>query len=108
MFTWGSYKITDLSPASFLPPLLRVLESKHSAVANEVLLSVTRLVKKYGKGLTYSWAVIFEIFSKMAKLPGFSNEKYALQKNLTELLGYILGKEKKLSIFESEFWLQNF
>jgi len=48
MSLWGSHKIVQLkvSAAAVLPSLLNVLASDQSIVAYEVLLSISRLVKK--------------------------------------------------------------
>ena len=65
MSAWGSQRIESLrSPfTAILPSLRDVLVCLDHVVMYEVLLSVQRLVKKYGNKLRIEWDVIFEILN---------------------------------------------
>jgi tuberous sclerosis protein 2 len=67
MFNWGSHKISTLhsTPAGVLPSLMNVLACGQLIVAYEVVLSIRRLVKKYGKELTVEWDVVLQIISNL-------------------------------------------
>ncbi|XP_013385066.2 tuberin [Lingula anatina] len=71
MALWGSKKVTSLkhTPSSVLPSFLQALQCKHALVAFEVVLSLERLVKKYGKELQLvAWDIILEILEYMLEL----------------------------------------
>eukprot|EP01117_Protostelium_nocturnum_P006881 TRINITY_DN2467_c0_g1_i3.p1 TRINITY_DN2467_c0_g1~~TRINITY_DN2467_c0_g1_i3.p1 ORF type:complete len:1554 (-),score=306.75 TRINITY_DN2467_c0_g1_i3:98-4759(-) len=67
MSVWGSQRISTLSisPSSVLPPLLYVLSSNQNIIYYEVLLSVNRLLKKYGSELKVEWDILITIISKL-------------------------------------------
>ncbi len=67
MSAWGSQRIESLrSPFSAILPSLRdVLKCDDHVVMYEVLLSIQRLVKKYGNKLRVEWDVIFDILKSV-------------------------------------------
>ncbi|KAK3091724.1 hypothetical protein FSP39_022166 [Pinctada imbricata] len=78
MALWGSKKVTTLKHtySSVLPSILQVLSTNSFVVAYEVVLSVQRLVKKYGKDLQHvEWTIILEILETLFKMleTGVSN-----------------------------------
>ncbi|KAF0728886.1 hypothetical protein Ae201684_013455 [Aphanomyces euteiches] len=67
MSSWGSQRIPSLEVgwASILSSLLPVLECGHDVVIFEVVLSVQRLIKKYGEQIHVEWDLIFEFFKRL-------------------------------------------
>ncbi|XP_067006155.2 tuberin isoform X2 [Anabrus simplex] len=64
MGLWGTKPVTTLKHklTSVLPSFLHALESKHSVVMYEVILSIQRLINKYGLELHEpSWDVVLKI-----------------------------------------------
>ncbi|KAJ9583770.1 hypothetical protein L9F63_021894, partial [Diploptera punctata] len=70
MGLWGTKKVTTLrcTPTSVLPSFLRALESNQSVVTYEVMLSIQRLVTKYGLELQDpAWDLILSIIEAIVK-----------------------------------------
>ncbi|ESP04643.1 hypothetical protein LOTGIDRAFT_61259, partial [Lottia gigantea] len=68
MALWGSSRVQSLkqSQTTVLPSFLQALNSRHSIVGHEVVLSIQRLVKKYGKELqNVTWDIILSILEKL-------------------------------------------
>lgn len=64
MSIWGSRRVSTLSykPVHVLSSLKTTLRSNHHLVAHEVMLSLQRLVKKYGAEQQYiTWDIIMDI-----------------------------------------------
>jgi hypothetical protein len=63
MSAWGSQRVESLrSPyIAILPSLRDVLANNDRVVMYEVLLSLQRLVRKYGAGLRIEWDIVLEI-----------------------------------------------
>jgi hypothetical protein len=93
MACWGSERITTIhySFSAILPSFLRVLSLGNPLIAYEVLLSVRRLLRKFGERLRSEWDVIFPILFKctqfLSKGEGLV-EKVLLQ-IITDLEGYV-------------------
>ncbi|XP_033750286.1 tuberin-like isoform X2 [Pecten maximus] len=71
MALWGSKKVPTLKHtfSSVLPSFLQVLSTNSHIVAYEVVLSIHRLVKKYGKDLQHvTWNIIMDILEGLLKL----------------------------------------
>uniref|UniRef100_A0A8C5QM62 TSC complex subunit 2 n=1 Tax=Leptobrachium leishanense TaxID=445787 RepID=A0A8C5QM62_9ANUR len=75
MGLWGAHRIFCLknSPISVLPSFLKAMYCTSAAVSYEIVLSVTRLIKKYGREeQAVTWDVIMEIVEKVfLQLQGF-------------------------------------
>lgn len=67
MSCWGSQRMEQLhfSWGHILPSLLSALHCKHAVVVFEVILSVQRLVKKFGDVVRVEWDIIFEILAQL-------------------------------------------
>ncbi|KAK7793760.1 hypothetical protein R5R35_000957 [Gryllus longicercus] len=64
MGLWGTKRVATLkfTPNSVLPSFLHALESKHTVVIYEVMLSIQRLVNKYGLELyDPAWDIVLNI-----------------------------------------------
>ncbi|XP_060063487.1 tuberin-like isoform X5 [Ylistrum balloti] len=71
MALWGSKKVPTLKHtfSSVLPSFLQVLSTNSHIVAYEVVLSIHRLVKKYGKDLQHvTWNIVMDILEGLLKL----------------------------------------
>ncbi|KAK3596585.1 hypothetical protein CHS0354_015120 [Potamilus streckersoni] len=70
MALWGSKKVTSLkhTPTAVLPSFLQVCSCGNPNVLHEVVLSIQRLVRKYGKDLTLvSWDIVLDILEAIIK-----------------------------------------
>ncbi|PSN43169.1 hypothetical protein C0J52_09893 [Blattella germanica] len=70
MGLWGTKKVPTLkcTPTSILPSFLRALESNHSVVTYEVMLSIQRLVNKYGLELQDpAWDLVLSIIEAIIR-----------------------------------------
>jgi tuberous sclerosis protein 2 len=68
MSCWGSQRITklDIGWAAILLALESVLECHDGVVIFEVILSIQRLIKKYGEAMNIEWDIILQIFAKLS------------------------------------------
>ncbi|KAJ4432765.1 hypothetical protein ANN_21404 [Periplaneta americana] len=70
MGLWGTKRVATLkcTPSSVLPSFLRALESNHSVVTYEVMLSIQRLVNKYGLELQDpAWDLVLSIIEAIIR-----------------------------------------
>ncbi|KAL3877536.1 hypothetical protein ACJMK2_035233 [Sinanodonta woodiana] len=70
MALWGSKKVTSLkhTPTAVLPSFQQVCSCGNQNVLNEVVLSIQRLVRKYGKDLTLvTWDIVLDIIEVTIK-----------------------------------------
>ncbi|OQS01685.1 hypothetical protein ACHHYP_00335 [Achlya hypogyna] len=67
MSCWGSQRVAALEIcwATILGSLRRALDSNHAVVVFEVVLSIQRLVKKYGDQLHVEWAVVLQCLRQL-------------------------------------------
>ncbi|XP_070579524.1 tuberin-like [Ptychodera flava] len=68
MALWGSKRVTSLkhTPKSVLPSFLKSLDSNHMIVSYEVVLSISRLIKKYGQDIEMvTWDVLLDVIEKL-------------------------------------------
>ncbi|XP_014675180.1 PREDICTED: tuberin-like [Priapulus caudatus] len=71
MALWGHKRVESLknSPSSVLPSFKQALQCQHQTIAYEVLLSVSRLVKKYGSELQLlTWDLVMDIVERVLKM----------------------------------------
>ncbi|XP_042293954.1 LOW QUALITY PROTEIN: tuberin [Sceloporus undulatus] len=64
MALWGAHRLQSLknSPTSVLPSFLKAMTCPNAVVSYEIVLSITRLIKKYGKGLqAVTWDILLDI-----------------------------------------------
>ncbi|XP_068103396.1 tuberin [Hyperolius riggenbachi] len=68
MGLWGAHRLFCLknSPISVLPSFLKALNCPNAVVSYEIVLSMTRLVKKYGRELqATTWDVLLEVIERL-------------------------------------------
>uniref|UniRef100_A0A670Y264 Tuberin n=1 Tax=Pseudonaja textilis TaxID=8673 RepID=A0A670Y264_PSETE len=70
MALWGAHRLQSLknSPTSVLPSFLKAMSTPNAIVSYEIVLSVTRLIKKYGKDLqAVTWDVLLDIMQRLVE-----------------------------------------
>ncbi|NXW85360.1 TSC2 protein, partial [Alopecoenas beccarii] len=68
MALWGAHRLSSLknSPTSVLPSFLKAMTCPNAVVSYEIVLSITRLIKKYGKELqAVTWDVLLDIMERL-------------------------------------------
>ncbi|XP_062999155.1 tuberin isoform X2 [Elgaria multicarinata webbii] len=68
MALWGAHRLQALknSPTSVLPSFLKAMTCPNAVVSYEIVLSVTRLIKKYGKDLqAVTWDILLDIIERL-------------------------------------------
>ncbi|KAM8961640.1 tuberin isoform 2-T2 [Pelodytes ibericus] len=68
MGLWGAHRLFCLknSPISVLPSFLKAMNSPNAVVSYEIVLSVTRLIKKYGTEVqAVTWDVVLDIIERL-------------------------------------------
>ncbi|XP_039211507.1 tuberin isoform X6 [Crotalus tigris] len=70
MALWGAHRLQSLknSPTSVLPSFLKAMTAPNAIVSYEIVLSITRLIKKYGKDLqAVTWDVLLDIMQRLVE-----------------------------------------
>ncbi|XP_059572449.1 tuberin isoform X3 [Alligator mississippiensis] len=68
MALWGAHRLHSLknSPTSVLPSFLKAMTCSNAVVSYEIVLSITRLIKKYGKELqAVTWDILLDIIERL-------------------------------------------
>ncbi|KAF0719405.1 Aste57867_1058 [Aphanomyces stellatus] len=67
MSSWGSQRIASLEIGwgSILLSLLPAVQSRYGVVIFELVLSLQRLIKKYGEQMHIEWDLVFEFFQRL-------------------------------------------
>ncbi|XP_009077896.1 PREDICTED: tuberin-like, partial [Acanthisitta chloris] len=68
MALWGAQRLNSLrnSPTSVLPSFLKAMTCSNAVVSYEIVLSITRLIKKYGKELqAVTWDILLDIMERL-------------------------------------------
>uniref|UniRef100_A0A674JBV4 Tuberin n=1 Tax=Terrapene triunguis TaxID=2587831 RepID=A0A674JBV4_9SAUR len=68
MALWGAHRLYSLknSPTSVLPSFLKAMTCPNAVVSYEIVLSITRLIKKYGKELqAVTWDILLDIVERL-------------------------------------------
>ncbi|XP_044308541.1 tuberin isoform X2 [Varanus komodoensis] len=68
MALWGAHRLQALknSPTSVLPSFLKAMTCPNAIVSYEIVLSITRLIKKYGKDLqAVTWDILLDIIESL-------------------------------------------
>ncbi|XP_074775862.1 tuberin isoform X2 [Athene noctua] len=68
MALWGAHRLSSLknSPTSVLPSFLKAMTCPNAVVSYEIVLSITRLIKKYGKELqAVTWDILLDIMERL-------------------------------------------
>ncbi|MEE6497969.1 hypothetical protein FKM82_002944 [Ascaphus truei] len=79
MALWGAHRLFSLknSPTSVLPSFLKAMTCPNAVVSFEIVLSITRLIKKYGRDLqAVTWDVLLDIIDQLfLQLPLLSSQE---------------------------------
>uniref|UniRef100_A0A8C6XMY8 Tuberin n=1 Tax=Naja naja TaxID=35670 RepID=A0A8C6XMY8_NAJNA len=70
MALWGAHRLQSLknSPTSVLPSFLKAMSAPNAIVSYEIVLSVTRLIKKYSKDLqAVTWDLLLDIMQRLVE-----------------------------------------
>ncbi|KDO23950.1 hypothetical protein SPRG_10646 [Saprolegnia parasitica CBS 223.65] len=88
MSCWGWKRITELEFgwATILHSHRRALESHHVVVVQEVVVSLLRLVKKYGDQLLVEWRIIFDCLYALQPWVLSADRPMEIRTNLLETL----------------------
>ncbi|EQC33530.1 hypothetical protein SDRG_09037 [Saprolegnia diclina VS20] len=88
MSCWGWKRITELEFgwATILQSHRRALESHHVVVVQEVVVSLLRLVKKYGDQLLVEWRIIFDCLFALQPWVLSPDRPVEIRTNLLETL----------------------
>uniref|UniRef100_UPI00398E41DF tuberin isoform X6 n=1 Tax=Pristiophorus japonicus TaxID=55135 RepID=UPI00398E41DF len=68
MALWGAHRLFTLksTPTSVLPSFYKAMTSANAVVSYEIVLSITRLIKKYGKELqVVTWEQLLDIIERL-------------------------------------------
>ncbi|XP_075686669.1 tuberin isoform X2 [Rhinoderma darwinii] len=68
MGLWGAHRLFCLknSPISVLPSFIKAMNCPNAVVSYEIILSITRLIKKYGRELqAVTWDVVLDIVERL-------------------------------------------
>ncbi|XP_054850623.1 tuberin isoform X2 [Eublepharis macularius] len=68
MALWGAHRLQSLknSPTSVLPSFLKAMTCPNAVVSYEIVLSITRLIKKYGKELqAVTWDILLDVIEQL-------------------------------------------
>ncbi|RQM27530.1 hypothetical protein B5M09_008073 [Aphanomyces astaci] len=87
---WGSQRVTSLEVgrSSVLRSLLPAVQSPHSIVIFEVVLSLQRLIKKYGDQMLIEWDLVFDYLRRL--FPWMAAQAFADEGPADRLAGELL------------------
>nr|XP_033818858.1 tuberin isoform X2 [Geotrypetes seraphini] len=70
MALWGAHRLPSLknSPTSVLPSFYKAMTFPDAVVSYEIVLSITRLIKKYGRDLeAVTWDILLDVFERLVQ-----------------------------------------
>ncbi|XP_075895879.1 tuberin isoform X2 [Nelusetta ayraudi] len=112
MALWGAHRLPALknTPTLVLPSFYKAMSSANEVVSYEIVLSITRLIKKYGKELqVVTWDILLGIIERLlqhiqtigsAELKTIVYELLTTVEELYEQNGYHGSTEKFFSLVE--------
>ncbi|CAN9509892.1 unnamed protein product [Ophioblennius macclurei] len=112
MALWGAHRLPALknTPTLVLPSFYKAMSSANEVVSYEIVLSITRLIKKYGKELqVVTWDILLGIIERLlqqiqtigsTELKGIVYELLTTVEELYEQNGYHGSTEKFFSLVE--------
>ncbi|XP_029298430.1 tuberin isoform X1 [Cottoperca gobio] len=112
MALWGAHRLPALknTPTLVLPSFYKAMSSANEVVSYEIVLSITRLIKKYGKELqVVTWDILLGIVERLlqqiqtigsAELKSIVYELLTTVEELYEQNGYHGSTEKFFSLVE--------
>ncbi|XP_070827126.1 tuberin isoform X1 [Chaetodon trifascialis] len=112
MALWGAHRLPALknTPTLVLPSFYKAMSSANEVVSYEIVLSITRLIKKYGKELqVVTWDILLGIIERLlqqiqtigsAELKSIVYELLTTVEELYEQNGYHGSTEKFFSLVE--------
>jgi tuberous sclerosis protein 2 len=94
MAAWGKdqRELFDDCFGVVLSAMLKVVTCKNELVAYEIMLSIRRLVKKYGKELRTEWDDVIQILYQMNIYIEGTNKTSSLKDVLKDVLNELYGK----------------
>uniref|UniRef100_H3BY97 TSC complex subunit 2 n=1 Tax=Tetraodon nigroviridis TaxID=99883 RepID=H3BY97_TETNG len=112
MALWGAHRLPALknTPTLVLPSFYKAMSSANEVVSYEIVLSITRLIKKYGKELqVVTWDILLGIIERLlqqiqtigsAELKAIVYELLTTVEELYEQNGYHGSTEKFFNLVE--------
>ncbi|XP_068606773.1 tuberin isoform X2 [Brachionichthys hirsutus] len=112
MALWGAHRLPALknTPTLVLPSFYKAMSSANEVVSYEIVLSITRLIKKYGKELqVVTWDILLGVVERLlqqiqtigsAELKAIVYELLTSVEELYEQNGYHGSTEKFFSLVE--------
>ncbi|KAM9314058.1 tuberin isoform 2-T2 [Pholidichthys leucotaenia] len=112
MALWGAHRLSALknTPTLVLPSFYKAMSCANEVVSYEIVLSITRLIKKYGKELqVVTWDILLRIIERLleqiqtigsAELKAIVYELLTTVEELYEQNGYHGSTEKFFSLVE--------
>ncbi|XP_058851777.1 tuberin isoform X1 [Acipenser ruthenus] len=112
MALWGAHRLSTLknTPTSVLPSFYKAMTCTNAVVSFEIVLSVTRLIKKYGKELqVVTWDILLNIIEKLlqqiqtlgnTELKSIVHELLSTVEELYEQNGYHGSQERFFGLIE--------
>uniref|UniRef100_A0A8C0J880 Tuberin n=1 Tax=Chelonoidis abingdonii TaxID=106734 RepID=A0A8C0J880_CHEAB len=107
MALWGAHRLYSLknSPTSVLPSFLKAMTCPNAVVSYEIVLSITRLIKKYGKELqAVTWDILLDIVERL--LQQLQVELRKLVREESSLLNLITYKAQSIHPAK-DGWIHN-
>ncbi|XP_064414804.1 tuberin isoform X2 [Latimeria chalumnae] len=113
MALWGAHRLLSLknTPTSVLPSFFKAMTCTNAVVSYEIVLSVTRLIKKYGKELqVVTWDILLDIIERLLhqlqtlgsqELKSIVHELLSTVEELYEQNGYHGSEERLFGLIES-------
>ncbi|XP_035260842.1 tuberin isoform X3 [Anguilla anguilla] len=112
MALWGAHRLSALknTPTLVLPSFYKAMTSPNEVVSYEIVLSITRLIKKYGKELqVVTWDILLKIIERLLQqiqtigsqeLKMIVHELLTTVEELYEQSGYHGSSERFFSLIE--------
>ncbi|XP_034043215.1 tuberin [Thalassophryne amazonica] len=112
MALWGAHRLPALknTPTLVLPSFCKAMSCPNEVVSHEIVLSITRLIKKYGKELqVVTWDILLAIIERLlqqvqmmgsAEMKAIVHELLTTVEELYEQNGYHGSTEKFFSLVE--------
>ncbi|XP_041134002.1 tuberin-like isoform X2 [Polyodon spathula] len=113
MALWGAHRLSTLknTSTSVLPSFYKAMTCTNAVVSFEIVLSVTRLIKKYGKELQdVTWDILLNIIEKLLQqiqtlgnpeLKSIAHELLSTVEELYEQNGYHGSHERFFGLIET-------
>lgn len=90
MSCWGSQRVAQLqfSWGTILPSLLSAISCDHGVAVFEVILSIQRLIKKYGSDMRVEWDIVLEILAQLRPWVSGVGDEDSAEKKYSSVASY--------------------